>query len=137
MRTAIDSSVLLDVFGADPEFGEGSRVALRRAYDMGALMACEVVWAEVRAHFADAHSFERALSRMGVLFDPMTAEASEAAGMLWRDFCESHPRPRRRLMADFLVGAHALHQADALLSRDRGFYGESFQELQVLDPSSS
>ena len=101
-------------------------------------MVCEVVRAEVRAHFADARSFERALSRLGVRFDPVTAEAAEAAGRLRRDFCQSHPRPRRcRLVADFLIGAHALHQADALLSRDRGFYGESFQELRLLDPSSA
>jgi predicted nucleic acid-binding protein len=48
MKTAVDSSVLLDVLGADPEFGEASREALRSAHDAGALVACEVVWAEAR-----------------------------------------------------------------------------------------
>jgi hypothetical protein len=65
MRTAVDSSVLLDVLGADPRFGARSREALRTAYDAGALVACEVVWAEVRAHFAGGDEFQRALGRSG------------------------------------------------------------------------
>lgn len=45
MKTAVDSSVLLDVLGADPRFGGTSREALRAAYDAGALVACDLVWA--------------------------------------------------------------------------------------------
>jgi len=37
---------VLDVLGADPRFGETSRRALRAAYDAGALVASDVVWAE-------------------------------------------------------------------------------------------
>jgi hypothetical protein len=35
VKTAVDSSVLLDVLGADPRFGKKSREALRAAYDGG------------------------------------------------------------------------------------------------------
>jgi predicted nucleic acid-binding protein len=44
---------------------------------------------------------------------------------------------RERVIADFLIGAHAMAKADRLLTRDRGFYRRYFKDLTVLDPSGS
>ena len=46
MRTAVDTSVILDVLTRDPRFGETSLRALKAAYSAGALVAGEVVDAE-------------------------------------------------------------------------------------------
>jgi len=135
MRTALDSSVLLDVLGADPLFGARSREALRAAHDAGALVVSEVVWAEVRAHFASDDSFREALRVLGVQFDPISPRAAELAGSLWLESRRAGRRPRGRVVADFLIGAHARLQADALLSRDRGFYRRYFRQLNLIDPS--
>ena len=135
MRTALDSSVLLDVLAADATFGDRSREALRAAYNSGALLACDVVWAEVRAHFRSEESFSEALTLLGVRFDQISHDAARLAGKLWREHRAKNPSARDRLIPDFLVGAHARLQSDALLSRDRGFYRRYFSGLRVIDPS--
>jgi len=137
MKTAVDSSVLLDVLGADPRFGEMSRKALRSAYDAGALVACEVVWAEVRAHFPSDESFAAALRLLSVRFEPLSQDAAVTAGRFWRESRHGAKRGRQRIVSDFLIGAHALLQADTLLTRDRGFYRTCFSRLRVLDPTKS
>jgi hypothetical protein len=95
LKTAVDSSVLLDVFGGDPRFGVSSREALRRAYDAGMLVACDVVWAEVRAHFEGDDAFERAVELLGIRFEVIRDEAATAAGRLWR---QSRARSRGRVI---------------------------------------
>jgi predicted nucleic acid-binding protein len=137
MKTAVDTSVLLDVLGADPHFGELSRQALRKAYDVGALTACGIVWAEVRAHFHTHEAFLEDFATLGVSFDPMTSSAAELAGELWQERRRKTPKESHdRMVADFLIGAHAQLQADALLTRDRGFYRRYFRSLKIVDPTA-
>ena len=57
MITAVDTNVLLDVFGADETFGERSRTALRRCLAEGSVVACDPVWAEVASFFPYAVGF--------------------------------------------------------------------------------
>ena len=134
MKVAVDSSVLLDVLGADPIYGKKSREALRSAYDTGALVACEIVWAEVRAHFETDASFAEALDLLGIRFEPISEDAAAKAGRLWRDLRREPGSSRLRVVADMLVGAHALLQTDALLTRDRGFYRRRFKGLRIIEP---
>ena len=134
MKTAVDTSVLLDVLGADAVHGERSREALRAAYRSGALVACDVVWAEVRAHFPDDEAFRESLDLLGLRFDALSAESAALAGQLWQQHRTRSRGGRARVVADLLIGAHAQLQADALLTRDRGFYRDYFSKLRVIDP---
>jgi predicted nucleic acid-binding protein len=40
----------------------------------------------------------------------------------------------RRVVADFLIGAHALVTCDRLLARDRGYYRDYFAGLRIIEP---
>ena len=135
MITGIDTSVLIDVFGADARFGPRSAAALRSCLNEGALVVCDIVWAETRAAFVDDEDFMRAMHALGVGFSPMTQAAAGAAGVACKRYRAAGGK-RERVVADFLIGAHASVQCDRLLTRDRGYYGENFASLQVVDPSA-
>jgi predicted nucleic acid-binding protein len=132
--TAVDTNVLLDVFGEDAEFGRRSAGALRRCIAEGKLVACDVVWAETCAWFPDAEAAENALSTLRVDYSQLARATALAAGRAWQEYREAGGT-RERMVADFVIGAHAVAQADRLLTRDRGFYRSYFAELPILDPS--
>ncbi len=136
MITAVDTSVLLDVFGADSEFGPRSAEALRGCLAEGSLIACEVVWAETGASFGARSDAEAAFAGLRVDFSALDASISLAAGEAWRAYRRAGGT-RERVVADFLIGAHALACADRLLTRDRGFYRGYFAELPILDPADA
>ena len=135
MITAVDSNVLLDVLGADPTFGPASANALRTVLREGQLLACEVVWAEVAGSFVSAAAAQDALKLLNLEFSALTIEAALAAGIAWKAY-RARGGLETRVAADFLIGAHALCQADRLLTRDRGFYRSHFKRLTIVDPTS-
>ncbi len=136
MITAVDTSVLLDVFGADPTFGPRSRASVRSCLTEGHLIACEVVWAEVASFFPSPDAARDTLDRLGVAYSPIELKTALAASRAWKVY-RNRGGQRDRVVADFLIGAHALSQAERLLTRDRGFYRTYFGRLRVLDPSKA
>ena len=133
MITAIDTDVLIDVLIGDERHGARSADALRDAAVMGRLVACDTVWAEVTSWYDDRSAIEDAPDTIGIAFDPVNAEAATMAGQAWARY-RAGGGVRARLLADFLIGAHAATRADRLLTRDRGFFRRYFGELTIVDP---
>jgi hypothetical protein len=132
--TAVDTSVLLDVFTADPTFGPASWDTLGTCLTVGTVLACSIVWAETCAFFPASDSAEAALTVLGATFNPLGQRSAELAGETWRSY-RQRGGSRQRVIADFLIGAHASLQADRLLTRDRGFLRSYFPDLTVIEPT--
>ncbi len=134
MITAVDTSVVLDVFLSDERFHAASEKALKDADLEGTLVVCEVVYAELAALIGDKTKLDQALARIGIRVDPLGERAAFVAGCAFRRYRDAGG-PRVRILADFLIGAHALSCAARLLSRDGGFHRKHFGKLKVISPS--
>lgn len=137
MRIAVDTNVISALWSEEPaaSFASGR---LQLARQTGNLVVSAPVFAEVLAHPKASERFvEKFMDGAGIRVE---FEISEA---VWREagrrFAAYAVRRRRsggthpkRLLADFLIGAHALLRTDRLLTFDRNRYAGAFPELKLL-----
>jgi predicted nucleic acid-binding protein len=132
---AVDSSVLLDVLTADPHFGDASTQVLADALAQGEVVVCDAVVAEVQAMLDTRDTAMDTLVEFGIRFEATTEQAAVRAGHMQRRFRDRGGR-RERVVADFLIGAHALLQCKALITRDAGFFRDYFKGLKLIVPKA-
>jgi predicted nucleic acid-binding protein len=80
MISAVDTNVLLDVFLPDKRFGERSARLLKLAYDEGALIICEIVYAELVPQFSDGRTLDDTLAALNISVSPSSPDIALLAG---------------------------------------------------------
>ena len=136
---AVDTSVLIDLLGEDTR-ADAAEACLRMALGSGPVVVCDVVVSEVTAGLGHGSQVMDALEEMGLEFSAMEQRSAVRAGEMQRKYKE---RLRAsglavaspRTIPDFLVGAHALLQCTALITRDAGFFRDYFKGLKVIVPT--
>jgi predicted nucleic acid-binding protein len=132
---AVDSSVLLDVLTDDPRFADASESCLGEALAHNDLVVCDAVVAEVQTLLETRETAMDTLALLGLRYLPSTEQAAVRAGHMQRRFRDRGGR-RERVVADFLIGAHALLQCSGLITRDDGFFRDYFKGLKVIVPKA-
>jgi predicted nucleic acid-binding protein len=157
MVTAVDTNIILDVLIPGEPFGEPSKELLDRHLSQGKLIVCEVVVAELAAWFASGSELTSFLADTRISLVHSREESLHVAGSRWARYAKTNAKgrfacgqcghvfvpacpecgaaltKRRHVLADFLIGAHAVVQADCILSRDLGVYRTYFRDLKVVD----
>ena len=100
------------------------------------MQVCDVVVAEVCSALRDGNRVMQGLDDMGIRYGAVEAKAAICAGDMQRR-CRLRGGSRARTVPDFIVGAHALLQCNALITRDAGFFRDYFQGLTLIVPQAS
>ena len=129
---AVDTSVLVDVLTGDDRFADASLAGLAQALGEGDVVVCDAVVAELHA-MLDVDSAMEGMATMGIRYLPTSEPAAVRAGHMQRRFRQRGGR-RERVLADFLIGAHAMMQCGALITRDEAFFRDYFKGLRVIVP---
>ena len=132
---AVDTSVLLTIFKGEPK-GEDWLECLQSTAETATLLVSSVVLGEIRSFFPSGEACRKTLRSIHLRHSPFTEEASLLAGKLFRTY-RHQGGPRKTILPDFLVAAHAATQADSLATEDRGYLRRYFPALRLLTPDAS
>jgi predicted nucleic acid-binding protein len=133
MITATDSNILIDIFSEHEIFATPSKIALSKCLEEGAVVLCGAVLVETLSFFSSEKTFFEILSTLGIQPVTMSMPTFIEAASVWREYRQRGGN-RTRVVADFLIGAHASMECDRLLTRDRGFYRQYFKKLKIVEP---
>lgn len=136
MRTAIDTNVISAVWSGEPA-AKGIAAALNESQGIGGLVICPAVYAELRAYPGATREFvDDFLADTNIVVEWVLDEAVwQLAADRFGKYAERrriHAGQPKRLLADFVVGAHAVLRADRLMTLDCGRYEREFAELSIL-----
>ena len=133
---AADSSVLIDLIGGSDEVhAAASAAAVRQALNVGPVVLCEVALAELCTSLKGGSEVLQHLEDAGITYSAMEPKAALRAGEMQRRYRQRGGN-RSRTVADFLIGAHAMMQCNALITRDDSFYRDYFKGLKVIVPKT-
>ena len=138
MITTIDSNVFIAFWDANDALNSLAQSALTAAWNRGSLVVAAPVYAELLAFPGRSEVFlDSFLSETGITVEWEIDEATwRAAGRAFQTYAARRRRHSgsapRRILADFLIGAHALRNGYRLLTLDSGLYTAAFPRLTVI-----
>ena len=139
MTTAIDTNIISALWNDDDVLNRKAQGSFDSALSSGKLVISGLVYAELLAAPGRTDGFlDKFCEAAGIGGEWELSElVRKAAGHAYQN--HATPRKRqtdqapRRILADFLIGAHALVNGYRLLTLDAGTYRLSFPKLQLAE----
>lgn len=138
MITAVDTNLIVALWNTDPKLNLIAQKALDGAIGKGGLVISAPVFAELLAAPSRTESFVEAfVVNTGISVDwNLHQSIWRTAGRAYGKYAvrrkaQRDPGPRR-ILADFLIGAHALEHGYSLLTLDDRDYRAAFPSLVIV-----
>lgn len=137
MITAVDTNVVIALWDKDASLSLAAQNALDAAFNRGTLVAAAPVFAELIAAPGRSEKFVGSfLENTGIGVDwELSENIWRLAGRAFQAYTERRRKQRdigaRRILVDFIVGAHTLANGFHLLTLDEGLYRAAFPSLAI------
>lgn len=137
MTTALDTNVIVALWDASDGLHLAARKALDTIWSRDQLVVSGVVYAELIGAPKRSEGFvDRFCEDAGIAVEwELPEKVWRMAGRAFQGYASRRKRQGgsqpRRLLADFLVGAHAFGNGYRLLTADAGLYKASFPRLEI------
>lgn len=137
MTTAIDSNILIALWNEDDALNTLARSALDAALSRGTLVIAAPVFAELLAApsrneaFLDSFCRETGIQVDWDLGEPIWRLAGRAFQQYVARRRSNRDSGPRRILADFVIGAHAMQNGFRLLTLDDRLYRAAFSRLAI------
>jgi len=138
MTTALDSNILVAFWDTDDTLNSLAASALSTALALGNLVVSAPVYAELLAFPGRTEAFlDSFLADTAIAVDwTVDEQVWRLAGAAFQSHAARQRKQRelgpRRILTDFLIGAHALRHGYRLLTLDDRHYRAAFPRLQVI-----
>lgn len=141
MTVAIDTNIFVALWQGTAAVAHAARISLERAGQDGALVIAPPVYAElIAAPKRNVAAIEAFLEAAHVDVDwELDKIVWQTAALAYQGYArrrrEQHSASGpRRILADFIIGAHAGILASALMTFDQGIYRMAFPSLRIIVP---
>lgn len=129
----VDTNIVIDL-AAGGVWSDWSQRAINRARQ-GAIAINHIVVAEISPGFPTQDAAIGFVEAIGLSIVPLSDEAAFRAGTAHAAY-RRESLDRTAILADFLIGGHAVALGAALLTRDRQRFAAYFPELTLITPET-
>lgn len=143
MTTALDTNILVGLWSGTADIIQAVQVSMELAQRHGALIIAPPVYAElIAAPNREPATIETFLDRARIGVDwALDPTIWRTAAFAFRDYAQrrrAQPGDAgpRRILADFVIGAHALHTGASLMTLDQRLYRVAFPALNLIVPAA-
>ena len=134
---SLDTNVVMALLNQEESLNEGARAAIERSRRSGRLVVCGPVYAELLGLPARTQpALGEFFASGGIELDWRFEEAVwRAAGVAFQEYVQRRVASTgllpRRILTDFLIGAHTMVRGYTLLTLDRRLYEASFPGIRI------
>ncbi len=127
----LDTNIVIRMLDPDAPVMLKEQIAQIRQQD--ALTINEIVFAELSSGYESIAEQQAMLMHLDLQLERTTLEACHRAGTALAQY-RRRGGSKKRMLPDFLIGAHAACSKRPLITCDRRGFGDYFPELEIIDP---